>query len=418
VARAATSDALDAIRREGKSPRLSPVAPPASALDAAELRRYGRHLVIPEVGLDGQRRLKSASVLLVGAGGLGSPLALYLAAAGVGRVGVVDFDRVDESNLQRQVLFGEGDVGRPKVEAAADRLREINPRVAVERHAVRLSAANALELLRPYDVIADGSDNFATRYLVNDACVLLGKPDVWGAVQRFEGQLAVFWALHGPCYRCLFPEPPPAGAVPSCAEAGVLGVLPGIVGAMQASEVLKLLLGIGEPAVGRLLVFDALRFRFRELAVRKSESCPVCAPEPTQRGLVEYAELCGNLPGGEEMVVADEAFDRPWDAFEVEPGDLARWREEGRDLQLVDVRQPVEHDIAHLSGATLLPLAELPSRVAELDPARPVVVYCHHGPRSLRATQWLRQQGFPRVASLAGGIDAWSVEVDPAMPRY
>jgi len=398
---------------------VSPGIERAAALDPAEVRRYGRHLVIPEVGIEGQRRLKSASALLVGTGGLGSPLALYLAAAGVGRIGVVDFDRVDESNLQRQVLFDAGDVGRLKVEAAAERLRKINPHVAIETHAVRLSAANALELLGPYDVIADGSDNFATRYLVNDACVLLGKPDVWGAVQRFEGQLAVFWALHGPCYRCLFPEPPPAGAVPSCAEAGVLGVLPGIVGAMQASEVLKLLLGIGEPAVGRLLVFDALGFRFRELTVKKSESCPVCSPQPTQRGLIEYADLCGDLPSREEtMVVADDAFDRPWDALEVEPGELAQWRQEGRDMQLVDVRQPVEHAIAHLSGATLLPLPELVSRVAELDPARPVVVYCHHGPRSLRATQWLRQQGFPRVASLAGGIDAWSVEVDPALPRY
>jgi adenylyltransferase/sulfurtransferase len=388
-------------------------------LDATELRRYGRHLVIPEVGQDGQRRLKAARVLLVGAGGLGSPLALYLAAAGVGRIGLVDFDRVEASNLQRQLLFSEDDLGREKVSAAVERLRGVNPHVVIEPHAVRLTAANALELLADYDVVADGSDNFATRYLVNDACVLLGKPDVWGAVQRFEGQLAVFWAARGACYRCLFPEPPPPGAVPSCAEAGVLGVLPGIVGALQASEVLKLLLGIGEPALGRLLVFDALRLRFRELALRKSPSCPVCSPEPTQRGLVEYPELCGEGgPGRKEDAVGEVSFDGGWQDLEVAVADLRRWRQEGRDLQLLDVRQPVEHSIARIEGARLIPLAELPARVGELDPARPVVVHCHHGPRSLRAAQWLRAQGFARAASLAGGIDAWSIEVDPAVPRY
>jgi adenylyltransferase/sulfurtransferase len=386
-------------------------------LDRAELLRYGRHLVIPEVGLEGQRRLKAASVLLVGAGGLGSPLALYLAAAGVGRLGLVDFDRVEASNLQRQVLFGEADLGEGKVAAATRRLHEVNPHVVVDAHPVRLTAGNALELLRPYDVVADGSDNFATRYLVNDACVMLGKPDVWGAVQRFEGQWSVFWAARGPCYRCLFPEPPPAGSVPSCAEAGVFGVLPGIVGALQANEVLKLLLGVGEPAIGRLLVFDALRVRFREMAVKKSADCPVCSADPTQRGLVEYEALCSEAPGGEEVAVSD-GFDAPWEALEVGVDDVRRWREEGREVQLVDVRQPVEHAIASLAGATLVPLNTLPSRVGELDPARPTVVFCHHGPRSLHATQWLRAQGFLRVASLAGGIDAWSREVDPGVPRY
>src|ERR1044072_9263880 len=370
------------------------VAAELPSLDAAELRRYGRHLVIPEVGPDGQRKLKAASVMLVGAGGLGSPLALYLAAAGVGRIGLVDFDRVEASNLQRQLLFGEGDIGRDKVGAAVARLREVNPHVTVEPHALRLTAANALEMLRGYDVIADGSDNFPTRYLVNDACVLLGKPDVWGAVQRFEGQLAVFWAAKGPCYRCLFPKPPPPGAVPSCAEAGVLGVLPGIVGALQASEGLKLLLGIGQPAVGRLITFDALRLRFRELAVRKSATCPVCSPQPTQHRLVEYPELCGE-------------------------GAPARGgRGEGGARELRGVRQPVEHSIARIEGALLVPLNQLPSRVGELDPARPVVVHCHHGPRSLHAAEWLRAQGFARAASLAGGIDAWSLEVDPDLPRY
>ncbi len=387
------------------------------ALDAAEVLRYGRHLVIPEVGPEGQRRLKAARVLLVGAGGLGSPLALYLAAAGVGRLGLVDFDSVESSNLQRQLLFGDADLGRDKVVAAAERLRAVNPHVVVETHHERLTAANALELLRPYEVVADGSDNFATRYLVNDACVLLGKPDVWGAVQRFEGQLSVFWGARGPCYRCLFPEPPPPGAVPSCAEAGVLGVLPGIVGALQASEVLKLLLGIGEPAVGRLLVFDALRLRFRELAVRKSASCPVCSAQPTQQGLVDYPELCG-----EGVAVAGEvgggAFERPWEGLEVAIAAFRRWRREGRDVQLLDVRQPVEHAIAAIDGSLLVPLAQLPSRLGELDRSRAVVVYCHYGPRAVQATQWLRAQGFPRVASLAGGIDAWSREVDPTVPRY
>ncbi|HEV8629679.1 MAG TPA: molybdopterin-synthase adenylyltransferase MoeB, partial [Thermoanaerobaculia bacterium] len=380
---------------------------------------YGRHLVIPEVGPEGQQRLKAARVLLVGAGGLGSPLALYLAAAGVGRLGLVDFDRVEASNLQRQLLFGEADLGRDKVAAAAARLHEVNPHVEVVPHALRLTAANALELLRDYEVVADGSDNFATRYLVNDACVLLGKPDVWGAVQRFEGQLAVFWAARGPCYRCLFPEPPPAGVVPSCAEAGVLGVLPGIVGALQAAEVLKLLLGIGEPAVGRLLVFDALRLRFRELALRKDPQCPVCSARPTQRGLVDYPELCGDGPPAAEVrVMEGRSFEEAWEGWEVDPMELQRWRQEGRDLQLIDVRQPVEHTIGSIAGATLIPLAELPRRVGELDPARPVVVHCHHGPRSLHATQWLREQGFPRVLSLAGGIEAWSRDVDPDVPRY
>jgi adenylyltransferase/sulfurtransferase len=392
-------------------------------LDPAELRRYGRHLVIPEVGEEGQRRLKAASVLLVGAGGLGSPIGLYLAAAGVGRLGLVDFDRVEDSNLQRQVLFAAGDVGRLKVEAAMDRLRGVNPHVEVVPHAERLTAGNALALLAGYDVVADGSDNFATRYLVNDACVLLGKPDVWGAVQRFEGQLSVFWAARGPCYRCLFPEPPPPGVVPSCAEAGVLGVLPGIVGALQASEVLKLVLEAGDPMVGRFLTFDALGVRFRELALAKSADCPVCAPSASRRGLVEYAEHCAEggvtvNDGASERRGGGEPEESVWQGLELEVGELARWLAAGRDLQLVDVRQPVEHAIASLPSARLIPLRELPQRVGELDPVRPVIVLCHVGGRSLSATQWLRERGFPRVLSLRGGIDAWSREVDPAVPRY
>jgi adenylyltransferase/sulfurtransferase len=391
----------------------APAGPAVEALpelSGAERRRYGRHLVIPEVGEEGQRRLKAGSVLLVGAGGLGSPLALYLAAAGVGRLGVVEFDRVDESNLQRQVLYGHPDVGRPKLEAARERLAAVNPHVTVVPHAERLSAANALELIRGYDVVADGSDNFAARYLVNDACVMLGKPDVWGAIARFEGQLSVFWAARGPCYRCLFPEPPPPGVVQSCAEAGVLGVLPGIVGCLQANEVIKLLLGAGEPLLGRLLVFDALGVRFRELKLKKDPACPVCGERPTQRGLVEYEEHCG-LP-------APAAAEGAMEPLEIDVDEVARWRQEGRDFDLLDVRQPGEHAVATIEGARLVPLRELPQRLGELDPSRPLVVYCHHGMRSLHAVQLLRSQGFQRARSMAGGIDAWSCEVDPAVPRY
>ncbi|HVS03514.1 MAG TPA: molybdopterin-synthase adenylyltransferase MoeB [Thermoanaerobaculia bacterium] len=392
---------------------MTTAAPPAPSplpeLTVAELRRYGRHLVIPEVGPDGQRRLKGASVLLVGAGGLGSPLALYLAAAGVGRLGMVEFDQVDESNLQRQVLYGSADVGTPKLAAATARLAEVNPHVEVVPHAVRLTAANALELLAPYDVVADGSDNFAARYLVNDACALLGKPDVFGAVHRFEGQLSVFWAAEGPCYRCLFPEPPPPGLIPSCAEAGVLGVLPGIIGALQANEVIKLALGVGRPLVGRLLLFDALGTTFRELALRKDPDCPVCAPGARPE-LVDYEELCGSAPapaGGDDG-------EAPW---EIAPEELARWRGEGRDLQLLDVREPFEQAICSLQGARRVPLRQLPQRLAELDRQRPLVAYCHHGIRSARAVELLRREGFQAI-NLAGGIDAWSRQVDPSLPRY
>jgi sulfur-carrier protein adenylyltransferase/sulfurtransferase len=389
-----------------------------SQLGADEIRRYGRHLVIPEVGLEGQAKLRQARVLLVGAGGLGSPLALYLAAAGVGTVGLVEFDTVDESNLQRQVLFGQADLGRPKLEAAAERLAQINPHVRLEPHAVRLTSANAERILADYDLVADGSDNFATRYLVNDACVLAGKPDVWGAVFRFEGQLSVFWAARGPCYRCLFPDPPPPGAVPSCAEAGVLGVLPGIIGALQANEVVKLILGVGQPLIGRLVVFDALALRFRELSIKKSASCPVCSESPSQQGLVDYDRLCGpeeargeaTMEGG--LSGSDEL---PW---ELTVEEVARWREEARDFELLDVRQPWEHEIAHIEGARLIPLKELPEHLEGLDPARPLVIHCHTGVRSLRAAAFLREHGFPRSSSMKGGIEAWSREIDPQVPRY
>ncbi len=394
------------------SERLAPGPAAGSglgALTAAELRRYGRHLVIPEVGREGQEKLKAARVLVVGAGGLGSPVSLYLAAAGVGRLGLVEFDRVDESNLQRQVLYRSTDVGRPKLEAAVERLGEINPLIEVVPHASRLDSSNALELFAGYDLVVDGSDNFATRYLVNDACVLTGKPDVYGAIFRFEGQVAVFWGARGPCYRCLFPEPPPPGLVPSCAEAGVLGVLPGIIGSLQASEAIKLILGAGEPLVGRFLIFDALAPSFRELRLEKSPDCPVCSAQPTQTGLVDYEALCGD-----GAAAAEE--EEP--GFHVTPARLKAWLDRGRPLTLLDVRTFAEQAICRLDGSTLIPVQELARRYGELDPAAEIVAYCHTGVRSSQAVGFLRRQGFDRARNLAGGIDAWSREVDPSVPRY
>lgn len=388
-----------------------------SALDPDELRRYGRHFVLPEVGLEGQERLKASRVLLVGAGGLGSPLGLYLAAAGVGTLGLVDDDRVDETNLQRQVLYGQSDLGRLKIEAAVERLGDLNPHVRLEPHAVRLDAANARELVEAYDLVVDGSDNFPTRYLVNDACVLVGKPNVWGAILRFEGQLSVFATPDGPCYRCLFPEPPPAGTVPSCAEGGVLGILPGIIGTLQANEVVKLLLGIGEPMIGRLLLFDALRLRFREMRLAKRRDCPVCGDRPSIKELVAYDATCETdaVPAVEPESSADDPQGIP---FEISVDKLDTWRSEDRDIALLDVREPVEHRICHLENARLVPLRELPGRLEELDRERPLVVYCHHGIRSAQAVMYLRQKGLANATNLAGGIDAWSLRVDPSVPRY
>ncbi len=379
-----------------------------TTLSRDELRRYGRHLVMPEVGLDGQQRLKQASVLIVGAGGLGSPLALYLAAAGVGRLGLVDFDTVDVTNLQRQVLYGSGDVGKPKLEAARARLADLNPHVEVELHARALRSDHALELLRDYDVIVDGTDNFPTRYLVNDACVLLKKPNVHGSIFRFDGQVSVFDATRGPCYRCLYPEPPPPGLVPSCAEGGVFGVLPGVVGSLQAVETLKLLLGIGEPLIGRLLVFDALAMSFRELEMKKDPGCALCGERPSQRGLIDYDQFCG-------VPAAPAAAPR---GARIGARDLAAALERGERIQVIDVREPREWEINRLPGAVLVPMASLPGRLAELDRSAETVVYCHHGGRSRKAQEFLRQQGFERVRDLEGGIDAWSRDVDPAVPRY
>ena len=374
-----------------------------------ELLRYSRHLILPEVGLAGQRKLKASSVLCVGAGGLGSPLALYLAAAGVGRIGIVDFDVVDESNLQRQIMHGTSDVGRPKLDSAADRLRDINPHVHVERHETRLSSENAFAVLRPYDIVVDGTDNFPTRYLVNDACVLLEKPNVYGSIFRFEGQASVFDATRGPCYRCLYPDPPPPGLVPSCAEGGVLGVLPGVIGVIQAIETIKLLLGVGEPLLGRLLLFDALAMQFRELRLRKDPECPICGEHPTVKELIDYEQFCG-LPSAREIEEERQV--------EIGARELARRREAGDDVMVLDVREPHEWQIAHLPDARLIPLNSLPEHVSELDSSREIVLYCHHGQRSMRALQFLRQAGFRKLSNLRGGIDAWSREVDPGVPRY
>jgi adenylyltransferase/sulfurtransferase len=388
------------------------------ALSREELPRYARHVILPDVGVDGQRRLKAARVLCVGAGGLGSPAAMYLAAAGVGTLGIVDFDDVDASNLQRQILHDTAGTGRPKVESARDRLRAINPNVSVEMHRVRLTSANALGILERYDVVLDGADNFPTRYLVNDACVLLGKPNAFGAIFRFEGQASVFAARGGPCYRCIYPEPPPPGLVPSCAEAGVFGVLPGVVGTIQATETIKLILGIGETLVGRLLVYDAMRMAFRELRVPKDPDCPVCGARPTVRELIDYEAFCGLKPVAPppaEAVAAEEpgALDPIITVEELK----ARWDRGDRPF-LLDVREVVEHQLVRLEGDVLIPLGELIARQHELDPDREIVVYCHHGNRSGRATAYLRHNGFPHARNLRGGIEEWAVKIDPSLPRY
>ncbi|MEP6571144.1 MAG: molybdopterin-synthase adenylyltransferase MoeB [Gemmatimonadota bacterium] len=384
------------------------INPASSALPTLlhdEVLRYSRHLLLPEVGVDGQRRLKSSRVLVVGAGGLGSPVALYLAAAGVGTIGLADFDVVDLTNLQRQILHGTSTVGRPKLESARERLHDLNPHVRVEGIAERLSSGNAMEILGAFDVIVDGTDNFPTRYLINDAAVLLGKPNVYGSIFRFEGQASVFDAAHGPCYRCLYQEPPPPGLVPSCAEGGVLGVLPGIIGSIQALETIKLILGAGTSLVGRLLLFDALRLKFRELALRKDPDCPLCGERRTIHELVDYEAFCGILAP-------------PAAGAEITPLDLRHELDEKRSITLVDVREPHEYDIVHLQDTTLIPLGELPARLRELDAHADIVVHCHHGARSLRALEILRGAGFSRVRSLAGGIDRWATDVDQSLARY
>lgn len=376
-------------------------------LSHPELLRYARHLTLPNVGVEGQRRLKAARVLLVGAGGLGSPAALYLAAAGVGVLGLVEFDRVDVTNLQRQILYGTGAIGTAKLAAASDRLRDLNPHVCVVPHETRLTSLNALELLGGYDIVVDGSDNFPTRYLVNDACVLLGKPLVYGSIFRFDGQASVFYAPEGPCYRCLFAEPPPPEQVPSCAEGGVLGVLPGIIGSIQALEAIKWILGAGASLLGRLLLFDALALRFRELQLRKDPDCALCGVHPTITRLIDYEAFCGTGAVG----VAG--------GLEISPPELQRaMQDQTQPPVLVDVREPWEHEIAHLEGARLIPLAVLAERLGELDGHAHIVTYCHHGARSVRAAEVLRGAGFARVRNLAGGIDGWARDIDDRMARY
>lgn len=380
-------------------------------LDHDELRRYSRHAILPEVGVEGQKKICSARVLCIGAGGLGSPIAMYLAAAGVGRLGIVDFDTVDLSNLQRQLLHGTEDVGRPKTESALQRLRSLNPHVEVVLHPVRITSQNALALIAPYDIVVDGTDNFPTRYLTNDACVLLRKPNIYGSIFRFEGQTSIFAPhLGGPCYRCLFPEPPPPGAVPSCAEAGVLGVLPGIIGCIQATEILKLILGQGAPLLGRLLLYNALEMKFREIKLRRDPQCPLCGQNPSITALIDYEQFCGlpkpsdmNTPHTDEVTVQDmkRALDDP-----------------SLGIQVIDVREPDEYQISRVAGTTLIPLSAFAQRVGELDPARSYYFHCKGGVRSLKVVKFLREQGFQQVKSVRGGIGAWSDQIDPQVPKY
>ncbi len=373
-----------------------------------EILRYSRHLIMPEVGMAGQQKLKAARVLCVGTGGLGSPMVLYLAAAGVGTIGLVDFDVVDYTNLQRQIIHSTADVGRRKIDSAAEKVAAINPFVNIVRFEAMLTSANALGIMKDFDIIADGTDNFATRYLVNDACVLSGKPNVYASIFRFEGQATIFATKSGPCYRCLYPEPPPPGLVPSCAEGGVLGVLPGMLGIIQATEVIKLILGVGEPLIGRLLLVDALAARYRELKVRKDPDCPVCGVNPTVTQLIDYKQFCGIR--GEEVVAATAVP-------EMQPQELKRRLDAGEDIFVLDVREPHEYQICNLNGY-LIPVGDLPSRVNELDSSRNIVVYCRSGVRSAKAVEFLRQTGFQNVSNLAGGILRWSDTVDPSIPKY
>ncbi len=382
----------------------------APALSSEEIRRYARHLILPEVGVEGQRRLKAARVLAVGAGGLGSPLALYLAAAGVGTLGLVDFDRVDESNLHRQILFGSRDVGRPKLEAAEERLLEVNPHLKVETYPERLTSGNALEIVRAFDVVADGTDNFPTRYLVNDACVLTGRPNVYASVYRFEGQASVFWAPRGPCYRCLYAAPPPPDLVPSCAEAGVLGILPGLLGLLQATETIKLILQIGEPLIGRLLLVDSLAMRFREMKVRKDAGCAVCGTRPTITQLIDYEAFCGT------SLVSSPAVHS--EVPEVTVEELRDMRARGEEFLLVDVREEREWAISDLPASVKIPLSTLPSSLEKLSREKDIVVYCRTGGRSGSAVQFLHTMGFDRARNLAGGINKWAERIDPSLPRY
>jgi adenylyltransferase/sulfurtransferase len=387
---------------------MATIDPADVSLSADEILRYSRHLVLPEIGLEGQRAIKAAKVLCVGAGGLGSPVSMYLAAAGVGTLGIVDYDVVDFSNLQRQILHMTRDVGRPKIESACERLRAINPEVRLEAHAFALSRANAIDLVSRYDMVVDGSDNFATRYLANDACVLTRRPYVYGSIFRFEGQASVFATEKGPCYRCLYPEPPPPGLVPSCAEGGVLGVVPGIIGTIQATEALKLVLETGDPLIGRMLILDALAMKFREIRLERDPECPVCGDDPSIRELQDYEQFCGTKLPGEPAESAD---------FDISPEELRQALARDRAPLLLDVREPMEFQLSRLPAALLIPLADLPEKLGDIDGTRDVVVYCHHGIRSVRATLFLQGAGF-RARNLKGGLMAWIDKVDPTLLRY
>jgi molybdopterin/thiamine biosynthesis adenylyltransferase/rhodanese-related sulfurtransferase len=382
------------------------------ALSSQEVARYSRHLIMPEVALEGQKRLKASRILLIGAGGLGSPLGLYLAAAGVGRIGLVDFDVVDFSNLQRQVLHGTADVGRPKLQSAKERLQGINPEVAIDLYETRITADNALSILEPYDIVIDGTDNFPTRYLVNDACVLLKKPNVYGSIFRFDGQASVFYPPAGPCYRCLYPEPPPPGEVPSCAEGGVLGILPGLIGCIQATEAVKLILGKGSTLVGRLLAYDALQMKFQEFKVRRNPKCPICGDNPSITKLIDYEQFCGMR--GEETVDTSAGDHRT----ETTVQDLKRRLDARESVFILDVRNPEERQICRIPGSVLIPLPQLPQRLAELDRNREIIVHCKSGMRSLKAQQLLRDKGFTKTVNLKGGILAWAEQIDKSMPKY
>lgn len=395
------------------------LSPEAIDLSHEEVQRYSRHLIMPEVGMAGQKKLKASSVLLIGAGGLGSPLGMYLAAAGVGRIGLVDYDVVDYTNLQRQIIHGTKDVGRPKLNSAQERILDINPHVHLDLYEVPLTSENALEILAPYDVIIDGTDNFPTRYLTNDACVLLGKPNVYGSIFRFEGQVSVFYAAEGPCYRCLFPEPPPPGLVPSCAEGGVLGVLPGTVGAMQATEAIKLLLGIGQPLIGRLLLYDALTMQIDEVRLRKNPNCPVCGENPTLTELIDYEQFCG-MPAHDHSLYTAGQNGQSDEVPQITPRELKSRLDKGERLFILDVREPHEWEISNLAdlGAILIPKGDVLNRMGELDTAEEIIVQCRTGARSADIVRELQQHGFNKLHNLDGGINRWAQEVDPSLPVY
>jgi sulfur-carrier protein adenylyltransferase/sulfurtransferase len=388
---------------------MEPIVTDPAPLTNDEIRRYSRHLIMPNVGMDGQGRLKASKVLLVGTGGLGSPLAMYLAAAGVGTIGLVDYDVVDESNLHRQVIHGTKDIGKRKTQSAAETIADINPHINVEVHETLLRSDNALDIIRPYDIVIDGTDNFPTRYLVNDACVLLGKPNVYGSIFRFDGQLAVFYAKEGPCYRCMFPEPPPPGMVPSCAEGGVFGVICATIGAGQATEGIKLLTGIGDPLIGRMQIYDALEARWQTIKVNKDPECPVCGKNPTVTELIDYEEFCG-VPANDHEAGDAEDFD-----WEITPREFEEIRSQ---VRVIDVREPHEYEISRIEGAELMPLGQLPQYLQQLDSSEEIVLHCKSGIRSMDALAFLRQAGFSKVKSLHGGINAYAKQVDPSIPTY